>query len=133
MNIGSGGDRSDLYQTNFYGMNPPPVSGIGNHYNLRFNFYTNVINLNYGGSFGNLPSNSKTTKHKKSGGIGSDGILGATIRSIWTWVTGIFKQTAKVGRCPLVNIDISIEDPGGLGSMTTFGNDLLYDLTIPFF
>ena len=127
MNIGADGTRSDLYQTDFYGIGTPSLNN-NNSPNSRFNFFVNVVNLGFGGSLvNNNPSNSNITKCKKRR-KGSGG-LNINFRSFWDWIKGIFRSRGKVmhGGCPTTGIDQ--EQPGGgFSNMARFDDNLLYDL-----
>ncbi len=132
MNIGADGTRSDLYQTDFYGIGTPFLNN-NNSPNSRFNFFTNVVNLGFGGSLvNNNPSNSNITKCKKRRKGSGGGGLNINFRSFWGWIKGIFRSRGKVmhGGCPTTGIDQ--EQPGGgFSNMARFDDDLLYDFKIP--
>ncbi len=132
MNIGADGTRSDLYQTDFYGIGTPFLDN-NNSPNSRFNFFTNVVNLGFGGSLvNNNPSNSNITKCKKRRKGSGGGGLNINFRSFWDWIKGIFRSRGKVmhGGCPTTGIDQ--EQPGGgFSNMARFDDDLLYDFKIP--
>ncbi len=132
MNTGSDGTNSDLYTTNFYGINSPSLN-TNNSPNSRFNFYTNIVNMGAGGSLTNRNlSNSNTTKcerKKKVGGGGSG--LNINFRSAWDWFKGIFKSRGRVMSGGCLTSDISIDGTGNVGSMATIDKDVLYDFRIP--
>ncbi len=132
MNIGADGTRSDLYQTDFYGIGTPSLNN-NNSPNSRFNFFINVVNLGFGGSLvNNNPSNSNITKCKKRRKGSGGGGLNINFRSFWDWIKGIFRSRGKVmyGGCPTTGIDQ--EQPGGgFSNMARFDDDLLYDFKIP--
>ena len=132
MNIGADGTRSDLYQTDFYGIGTPFLNN-NNSPNSRFNFFVNVVNLGFGGSLvNNNPSNSNITKCKKRRKGSGGGGLNINFRSFWDWIKGIFRSRGKVmhGGCPTTGIDQ--EQPGGgFSNMARFDDDLLYDFKIP--
>ncbi len=132
MNIGADGTHSDLYQTDFYGIGTPFLNN-NNSPNSRFNFFTNVVNLGFGGSLvNNNPSNSNITKCKKRRKGSGGGGLNINFRSFWGWIKGIFRSRGEVmyGGCPTTGIDQ--EQPGGgFGNMARFDDNLLYDFKIP--